>query len=129
MKKFIKSNIKLVIGIVIGLIIAGTTVYATTVLLGSDVSYSNTSSGLTSTNVQGVIDEIYKKADIRKQGNFISAYTYNSSTGTNNYGYWTISATSSTLCGAWIVGNQGRIYSNNTHFADYGARAVVEVSK
>ena len=61
MKKFIKSNIKLVIGIVIGLIIAGTTVYAATVISGSDVSYSNTSSDLTSTNVQGAIDEVYNK--------------------------------------------------------------------
>ena len=79
MKKTLKNNYKFVLGIIVGAVIFGTTVYATTVLSSSDVSYSNTSSSLTATTVQGAIDEVYKKADIRKQGNFISAYTYNSS--------------------------------------------------
>ena len=79
MKGFIKNNIKVVIGIVIGTIITGATVYAATVISGSGVLYDNTSSGLTSTNVQEAIDEIHQKSDIRKQGNFVSAYTYNSS--------------------------------------------------
>ena len=78
--KFLKSNIKVLIAFILGAVIFGTTVYATTVLSSGDVSYNNTSSGLTATTVQGAIDEVYKKADIRKQGNFISAYSYNSST-------------------------------------------------
>lgn len=62
-KKFIKNNIKLVIGIMIGLAIAGSIgVYAATVIASSNVEYSNTTSGLTATTVQGAIDEIYEKS-------------------------------------------------------------------
>ena len=74
-KKFIKNNIKLVIGIMIGLAIAGSIgVYAATVIASKDVTYSNTTSGLTATTVQGAIDEIYKKAKPTefKVGDYVS---------------------------------------------------------
>jgi hypothetical protein len=64
--KYIKSNIKLVIGILIGAVLSGTTVYAATILFNSNqVVYDNSSSGATSTNVQGALDELYTKANTR----------------------------------------------------------------
>lgn len=75
-----KDIFKLVLfGFVLGLI-AGGGVYAATAILASNVSYSNSSSGLSSTNVQGAIDELYAKAGgSSSKSNFVSAYTYNSS--------------------------------------------------
>ena len=52
------------IGFIIGAIVFGTIgVYAATIIAGSQVSYSNASTGLSSTNVQGAIDELYKMAE------------------------------------------------------------------
>ena len=62
-KKFVKSNIKVIIAFILGISIAGSIgVYAATVIASSNVEYSNTTSGLTATTVQGAIDEIYEKA-------------------------------------------------------------------
>ena len=67
MKKFFKSNIKLIVGIVIGAIISGTGVYAATIVFDSDqVSYDNTNTNLQINNadvdnVQDAIDAIYNK--------------------------------------------------------------------
>lgn len=44
------------------IIFGGISAYAATILSSSSVSYSNTNSGLSSTNVQGAIDELYNKA-------------------------------------------------------------------
>lgn len=58
--KFITRNI---MGFIIGIIVASTlTVLAATVLNSSEVSYNNTTSGLSSTTVQGALDELYIKA-------------------------------------------------------------------
>ena len=66
-KNILKNNFKLVLGMIIGIVLASTTVYAATILFASDsVSYSNTNSGLTSTNVQGALDELYTKANTCK---------------------------------------------------------------
>ena len=51
--KIIKKNIKLIIGIIIGIIISGITVYAVTVS-SSDVTYNNT-------NVQAAINDLYNR--------------------------------------------------------------------
>ena len=57
-----KKNYKILIGLFIGIFISITTVYAVTYIgSGSDLTYDNTSSGLTSTNVQDALDELYKK--------------------------------------------------------------------
>ena len=76
------KNYKLVMAFILGLIVASGGVYAATTIAGSNITYSNSKSGLSSTNVQGAIDELYEKADIRKAGRFVAAYTYNE-TGTN----------------------------------------------
>ena len=77
-KGFVNKNYKVVIGIIIGITISigiGVSALAT-----KDITYDNSKSGLTSTNLQGAIDEVYKKTDIRNYDNIVSAYTYNSST-------------------------------------------------
>ncbi len=56
-----KNNLIVVIGFIIGIVISATGVYAATIIgKGSDLTYSNTSSGLSSTNIQGSLDELYK---------------------------------------------------------------------
>ena len=77
-----KKNYKFLIGLVVGLGISIGGVYAATAIAGSGVTYSNSSSGLTSTTVQGAIDELYTKTDIRNSGNFVSAYKYSTATST-----------------------------------------------
>ena len=57
MKIFLKKNI---LGIIIGGLIFGTAgVYAATYFPSDDVTYDNSESGLSSTDVQGAIDELY----------------------------------------------------------------------
>ena len=61
--KIILKKYKLfIIGVLLGSIITGGGVYASTVG-ASNVSYSNSSSGLSATTTQQAIDELYKKAD------------------------------------------------------------------
>ena len=79
MKKIIKIIKQNIIGFILGLIVTGTSVYATTVILGSNILYDNANSKLTSTNVQDAIDELYDKTFTKKK---IKAYTY-SETGSN----------------------------------------------
>ena len=62
-KELFKNNIKLVIGFIIGGIVFGTLgVYAATTLLSQSVYYNKSTSGASSTNVQGALDELYEKA-------------------------------------------------------------------
>lgn len=58
--KIVKNNIKLIIGIIIGVVISSISVYALTIA-SKDVSYDNINSGSESANVQGAIDELYEK--------------------------------------------------------------------
>ena len=56
-KEFLK---KYLIGFILGVVLAGAIiVYAETYFPSNDVTYDNTESGLSSTNVQGAIDELY----------------------------------------------------------------------
>ncbi len=59
MKKLFKENMKIILSFTFGfLLAAGIGVYAYTIS-SSDVSYDNSSSGLTSDNVKGALDELY----------------------------------------------------------------------
>lgn len=82
-------NYKLIIGFIIGFLLSGIGVYATTVLSSREVSYDNSKSGGSSTNVQGAIEELYKKVDTcdgtQSNTNALFAYTYNQTTGASNY--------------------------------------------
>lgn len=60
-KSFIKDNKKIFVGILIGMLISSGSVYAA-IIKSKNVSYDNSSSKLTSTNIQGTIDEVYKVA-------------------------------------------------------------------
>lgn len=68
-KKILKNNVKVLVGIIIGTMVTGTGVYAATVINASDVSFKNASSEMTSTNVQGAIEELYN--DSKKNLDFI----------------------------------------------------------
>ncbi len=70
----IKRNYKLIVGIIIGFLIAGTTVYAATIISSINVGYSNESSKLVADNVQDAIDEVYDKSFNKE---LITAYEYN----------------------------------------------------
>ena len=72
----IRQNI---IGFILGLLVMTTGVYAASVIAASNVGYSD-NNDLGADNVQDAIDKLNLKTDIRKRNNFISAYTYNSST-------------------------------------------------
>ena len=63
-KRFIKSNIKVLIAFILGLVIAGgigTYVYAEIVIQGTDVGYTDTNN-IGATDVQNAIDKLYVKA-------------------------------------------------------------------
>ena len=62
MINFLKNNIKIVIGIIIGLTIAGTTAYALTVT-SDQITYDNSQSGIEANNVADAIDKLYEKAE------------------------------------------------------------------
>lgn len=78
--KYLKKNYKLFIGMIIGgVVFGGIGVYAATVISAYSISYID-NDDLGATNVQDAIDKLNEKIDIRKRGNFISAYKYNEST-------------------------------------------------
>ena len=62
LRNFIKNNLKIVVAFTLGLLVAGTGVYAATVIAASSVSYLDNAS-LGATNVQNAIDKLYAKAD------------------------------------------------------------------
>ena len=92
MKKIVKKNYKLIVGIIVGLMISSIGVYAVNTLAGNEVSYNNETSGLTSNTVQGAIDELYNKADAQKKKmpkpgntNIVSVYYYNQEKGSDDF--------------------------------------------
>ena len=83
MKKIVKKNYKILIGIVIGIIVSTAVTYGAEQLIsGNEVLYNNGASQGTSDNVQGAIDELYNKLYDKS---LITAYTYNETKGDNNY--------------------------------------------
>lgn len=88
----IKRNRKFLLGIIIGILISGITVYATSVLSSSEVSYDNSKSHSSSDNVQGAIEELYRKSSNCTAGScslvdskFIIGYIYNQNQNSENY--------------------------------------------
>ena len=66
MKNKIKNNYKLIIGIIIGILISATGVYAvdTIIIDSKNVSYDNSTSKGNYTNVKESIDELYKRTGV-----------------------------------------------------------------
>ncbi len=83
-KNFMKSNVKLFIGIIIGGIIFGGSVAIVSAITGSQVTYTDTYS-LGATTVQGAIDALYNKTKLGNDSKFVEAYTYNQTSGASNY--------------------------------------------
>ncbi len=69
MKKVIKNNYKLIIGIIIGLTMSITGVYAaaTAIIQSKEVSYDNSGSNGNYENVQDSIDELYERSGLLKE--------------------------------------------------------------
>ena len=59
--EFIKENLKIVIAFSIGVVLTSTSVYAANTIYSKNVTYDNSSSGLSSVNVQDALDELYLK--------------------------------------------------------------------
>lgn len=61
-KKFIKSNIKIVVAFIIGVVIAGGSVAIVSAIAGSSVTYTDTNN-IGATTVQGAIDKLGERAN------------------------------------------------------------------
>ena len=79
-RNFAKKNYKLVVAFLIGVLLVGTGVYAATYINAVNVSYTNTTSGLSATNMQDALDEAYNNNELKNRSNIVAAYTYNAST-------------------------------------------------
>ena len=82
-----KNSFKLLFAFVLGILFVGGGVYAATIVASSTITYSNSRSGLSSTTVQGAIDEIYTKtkssaSSINALPNIVAAYKYSTATAT-----------------------------------------------
>ena len=88
-----KGYLKLVIGIILGFLIASSSVYyaATIYYNGDTVSFDNTNGGLTSDNVQGALDELYRVANLNDR----------------------VTALETITSGAWPTYTSGHYYKKN----------------
>ena len=77
------KNILIVLLITVAFSIVGVT--AATLITGKEVTYDNTTSKLSSTNTQDAIDELYKNSRLKNKNNIVEAYTYNQTSGAENY--------------------------------------------
>ena len=60
-KKLFQNNYKFILGTFVGIILSTTTVYAANTIYSKNVTYDNSNSGLSATNVQDALDETYTK--------------------------------------------------------------------
>ena len=84
MKK-ISGNIKLIIMLLVGIICSLVGVTAATLINGKEVAYDYANSKLEATNTQDAIDELYSKSKLKNRPNIVEAYTYNQTSGAENY--------------------------------------------
>ncbi len=82
-----KSSFKLLFSFLLGILFVGGGVYAATTVTSSTITYSNSRSGLSSTTVQGAINELYTKtkssaSSINALPNIVAAYKYSTATAT-----------------------------------------------
>ena len=113
--KFIKKNIKIVIAFSIGFILASTSVYAANTIYSKNVTYDNSSSGLSATNVQDALDETYNKCMSTATEKIINLYNDGSSINTVNIG----GSTSNPQ--VKLNATQGIMLDNNGDYRYYGA--------
>ena len=113
--KFIKKNIKIVIAFSIGFILASTSVYAANTIYSKNVTYDNSSSGLSATNVQDALDETYNKCMSTATEKIINLYNDGSSINTVNIGGDTSNPK------VKLNSTQGIMLDNNGDYRYYGA--------
>ena len=81
-KKFLLGNIKTVVAFILGGLIIGGSVYAATILFQSNiVGYNNATSGMSATNVQAALDELYTKANTWIDPSYIDFGTLKTNSG------------------------------------------------
>lgn len=72
---FIKDNTKLIAALVLGITISGGSVYAATILMNADqVGFDKTGTSLSSTDVQGALDELYQRTKILDSLNLMQTF-------------------------------------------------------
>ena len=114
--KFIKSNYKFLIGLIIGGILSGTSVYAANTIYSKNVTYDNSNSGLSATNVQDALDETYSKCiPPTAADSIINLYNDGSSINTVNIGGDTANPQ------VKLNATQGIMLDNNGDYRYYGA--------
>ena len=113
--KFIKGNYKFLIGVIVGLLLSGTGVYAANTIYSKNVTYDNSSSGLSATNVQDALDETYNKCMPTAAEKIINLYEDGSPITTAN-----ISMDESNPK-VYLNATQGIMLDNNGDYRYYGA--------
>lgn len=81
MKKILKMNYKLGLGIITGIIVI---IYAVS-KPGSHISYYDKNSEVTAMNLNNIVKENYISVANKKNNRFVSAYTYNQTNDASNY--------------------------------------------
>ena len=123
--KFIKDNYKFLIGVIVGLLLSGTGVYAANTIYSSNVTYDNSNSGLEATNVQDALDETYDKCftkitlmDLIKENAILDTDINfaNISSDTNGKGVYIRSGTENNANPIYYY--RGDVTNNNLIFAD-----------
>ena len=113
--KFIKSNYKFLIGVIVGLLLSATGVYAANTIYSKNVIYDNSNSGLSATNVQDALDETYSKCiPPTAADDIINLYNDGSSINTVNIG----GSTSNPH--VKLNATQGIMLDNNGDYRYYG---------
>ena len=115
-KKLFQNNYKFILGIFIGIILSTTTVYAANTIYSKNVTYDNSNSGLSATNVQDALDETYTKCFPPKAtSKIINLYNDGSTINVVNIG----GSTSNPQ--VKLNSTQGIMLDNNGDYRYYGA--------
>lgn len=112
------GNIKFILGVLVGILISGITVYAVNIS-SNNVEYDNTNSGLQSNNVEGAINELYQGVSAKLPINTFNSALYKETLTTR-----TTAPTDTTLDlskGKYIV-----VLVNNTLFTPSASNNRVE---
>ena len=113
--KFIKNNYKFLIGVIVGLLLSGTGVYAANTIYSKNVTYDNSNSGLSATNVQDALDETYNKCMPTAAEKIINLYEDGSPITTANI------KMDESNPKVYLNATQGIMLDNNGDYRYYGA--------
>ena len=125
-KLFNHSKVNFVVGIIVGIIIMAGGVYAATLVNSKDVFYDNANSTLSSTNVQGAIDELYTKSK-----NLLPRYAFGTPTDSSPTDFKEVIASSGSNVFVRKMGSQLSVclYYNNDLFCMKDGTANEETNK